>query len=126
MSKAAGPLLSVNGRHQGITCYRFANAAKRSLIASRIDPLGSIECRRGNLCGQDAQGDRSHRTQRYCNSQILARSPVRLARQNRFLARSNKSRTRDKRPRNGEALLAFDERAGWRLLEMSVQARWQR
>jgi len=66
MSKAAGPLLSVNRRHQGITCYRFANATRRSLIASRIDPLGSIECRRGNLCGQDAQGDRPHP-----NSKIL-------------------------------------------------------
>ena len=44
---------------------------------------------------------------------------------NKSLAQTNKSGTRDKRPRSGEALLAFDERAGWRLLEMSVQARWQ-
>ena len=66
-----------------------------------------------------------------------------MAAPDKCLAQSNKSRTGGEATKKREisqsslvgngvcgrcavsGLLAFDERAGWRLLEMPVQARWQ-
>src|SRR6516165_548111 len=116
----AVPLISRSGPRPGSCYYAYRQAATVPLTYPAMTGFfaeGRFPQGRREAAGKQTRlvTGRAHtQTAAATNKYLRA-----MAAPDKCLAQNNKSRTRDKRPRSGEALLA------WRLLEMPVQARWQ-